>query len=238
MALPLNKTPIFNLIIPSTGKEINYRPFLIKDEKTLMIAQQSEDSQVMVDTLKEVIKSCIKTEGVDVDSFATFDLEYIFTQIRAKSVGERVELFLKCDTCEDEKAVTQVNIDLTQLEVQRDPSHSTKVELYDDVGVVLKYPSLDLIKKLDSLNGENVEQMFDIITDCIDYIYTSSEVYHAKEQTREELKEFLNNMTADQFAKVQKFFETMPRLKKEISYNCPVCGKAHNKVLEGLNSFF
>ena len=237
MALPMNRTPTFNLTIPSTGKQINYRPFLIKDEKALMIAQQSEDPQVMFDTLKDVIKSCIKDE-VNVDDFAIFDIEYIFTQIRAKSVGERVELFLKCDTCEDDKAVAQVNLDLTQLQVEKDPNHTNKIDLYDDVGMILKYPSLELLTKLENLDSNNVEQMFEIVVDCIDSIYTSTEVFHAKEQDRNELRDFLNNMSPDQFVKVQTFFETMPKLKKEISYNCPVCRKKHDKVLEGLQSFF
>lgn len=240
MALPMSNTPVYNLEIPSSGKQIKYRPFLIKDEKALMIAQQSEDTQVMVDTLRNVIKSCVSIEkqDVNVNEFATFDLEYVFTQIRAKSIGEQVELFLKCDTCEDEKAVTQVNLDLTQLKVEKDPEHTSKIGLYDDVGITLKYPTLELIKQLENIDANDVNQMFDVVAECIDYIYTDDTVYHAKEQTKEELLEFLNNMTSEQFAKVQRFFETMPRLKKEISYNCPVCGKNHVKVLEGLNSFF
>ena len=241
MALPLNSTPVYTLTVPSTEKQVKYRPFLIKDEKALMIAQQSEDAKAMLNTLKSVIRSCLDIKGqeaIDVDSLATFDLEYIFTQIRAKSVGERVELFLKCDTCEDEKAVTQVNLDLTQLKVEKNPDHTSKINLYDDVGIVLKYPSLELITQLENLDTENVEQMFDVVVECIDYIYTSTEVFHAKEQTKDELREFLNNMTSEQFAKVQQFFETMPRLKKDIDYKCPVCGKEHHKVLEGLQSFF
>lgn len=237
MALPLNTAPVYSLIIPSTNKQIKYRPFLIKDEKNLLIAQQSEDPQVMMDTLKGVIKSCVKDE-IDVDELATFDVEYIFTQIRAKSVGENVELFLKCDTCEDEKAVAQINLDLTQLKVEKDPKHTNKIDLFDDVGIALKYPTIELIKKLEGSNTENIDSMFDVVVDCIDYIYTTEEVFHAKEQSREELLEFLNNLSSDQFAKIQTFFETMPKLKKEISYKCPVCGKEHNKVLEGLNNFF
>lgn len=240
MALPLNSAPTYSLTVPSNGKQIKYRPFLIKDEKALMLAQQSEDPQVMVDTLKNVIGSCVRDakSDIEVDSLATFDLEYIFTQIRAKSVGERVELFLKCDTCEDEKAVTQINLDLTQLRVEKHPDHTNKIALYDDVGIILKYPTLELIKRLESLDTNNVEQMFEIVVECIDNIYTTDEVFVAKDQTKEELLEFLNNMSSEQFSKIQTFFETMPRLKKDISYNCPVCGTEHHKVLEGLQSFF
>lgn len=237
MALPINSAPTYTLTIPSTGKIVKYRPFLIKEEKSLLIAQQSEDPIVMVESLKDVIKSCIKDE-VDVNALATFDLEYVFTQIRAKSVGEIVELFLKCDTCTDEKAVAKVNIDLTQLQVIKSEDHNNKIDLYEDVGIVLKYPTMDVIKKLENATQGDIESVFSIVTECIDFIYTSSEVFHAKEQTKEELLEFLNNLTSEQFVKIQKFFETLPRLKHEIDYACPVCGKQHHKILEGLNSFF
>lgn len=237
MALPINSAPSYNLVVPSTGKQINYRPFLIKEEKALMIAQQSEDPKVMIDTLKLVISDCADGK-VDVNELATFDLEYMFTQIRAKSVGENVELYLKCDTCEDEKAVTQVNIDLTKLEVQKDPEHTSKIALFDDVGISLKYPTIEVLKKLESLNSSDIDQAFDIIVECIDSIYTTNELFNAKDQSKEELMQFLNNLTSDQFAKIQRFFETMPKLRKEVDYACPVCGKEHHKVLEGLSSFF
>jgi ribosomal protein L44E len=238
MALPINSTtPVYTITLPSTEKPIKYRPFLIKEEKSLLIAQQSEDPMVMVNTLKEVIKSCIKDE-IDVDSLATFDLEYIFTQLRAKSVGEIVDLQLKCDTCTDEKSIAMVKVDLTKLEVKKSPEHNSKINLFDDVGIVMKYPTIEIIKKLENSNINDIEEIFDIVTQCVDYIHTTDEVFYAKEQTKEELVEFLNNLSSEQFMKVQKFFETMPKLTKEIKYNCPVCGKEHNKVLEGLSSFF
>ena len=237
MALPINSTPLHNLTIPSNGKVVNFRPFLIKEEKALMIAQQSESPKVMMDTLKQVVKDCVK-DDINVDDLATFDLEYIFTQIRAKSVGETVELRLKCDTCEDEKAVTQVNIDLTKLKVEKSDDHTNKIELFNDVGVLMKYPSFDTVAKFENLDTSNIDQMFDIVIDCIDSIYTSEEIYHAKEQTKKDLLEFLNNLTSDQFVKIQSFFETMPKMKKDIDYKCPVCGKEHHKVLEGIASFF
>jgi ribosomal protein L44E len=237
MALPINETPIYTLELPSTKSKLKYRPFLIKEEKALLIAQQSEDPIVMVDTLKEVVKSCIKDE-VDVDTFATFDLEYVFTQIRAKSVGEIIELKLRCDDCTDEKAVGTAFIDLTKLKVDINKDHTNKISLYDDVGIVMKYPTIDILKTLENVDINNLDQVFDVIVDCIDYIFTTSEVFYAKEQTKAELLDFLNNLTSEQFEKVQRFFETMPRLKQEIEYKCPVCGKQHNKILEGLQSFF
>jgi hypothetical protein len=237
MALPLNSTPVYTLTLPSTGKEVKYRPFLIKEEKALLLANQSEDPKVMIESLKQVIKACIK-DDINVDAFATFDLEYVFTQIRAKSVGEIVELFIKCDTCTDEKAVAKIEIDLTKIEVKKSADHISKISLFDDVGVALKYPTVDVLKKLENIDSANLDQVFDVVVECIDYIYTTDQVYHAKEQTKAELLEFLNNLSSDQFNKVQQFFETMPRLKQEVDYKCPVCGTEHHKVLEGLQSFF
>lgn len=233
----MNSTPVYTLTVPSSGKQLKFRPFLIKEEKTLLIAQQSEDPIVMVESLKEVIQSCIKDE-VDVNELATFDLEYIFTQIRSKSVGEIIELMMLCDTCTDDKAVAKVSIDLTKIQVEKNPEHKSKIHLYQDVGIVMKYPTLDILKKMESINTNDLDEVFNIVVDCIDYIYNEEEVFHAKEQTKQELLDFLNNLSSDQFAEVQKFFETMPKLKHEIDYVCPVCSKEHHKVLEGLNSFF
>jgi hypothetical protein len=237
MALPMNNTPVYSLTIPSTGKEFKFRPFLVKEEKTLLIAQQSEDLGVMVDSLKGVIQSCAKTE-IDINSLATFDLEYMFMQIRAKSVGEQVELFLKCDTCTDEKATSKVVIDLPSIKVDIPEGHNNDVNVFDDVHVVLKYPSLDILKKMEQTNLSDAEEIFNIVVGSIDKIYNTSEVFHAKDQTKGELLEFLENLTSEQFTKVQAFFETMPRLRKEIDYTCPVCNKKHDKVLEGMSSFF
>lgn len=233
----MNSTPVYTLTVPSSGKQMKFRPFLIKEEKTLLIAQQSEDPIVMVESLKEVIQSCIKDE-VDVNELATFDLEYIFTQIRSKSVGEIIELMMLCDTCTDDKAVAKVSIDLTKIQVEKNPEHKSKIHLYQDVGIVMKYPTLDILKKMESVNTNDLDEVFNIVVDCIDYIYNEEEVFHAKEQTKQELLDFLNNLSSEQFAEVQKFFETMPRLKQAIDYSCPVCNKEHHKVLEGLNSFF
>jgi hypothetical protein len=240
MALPLNNTPIYNLTLPSTGSNLRYRPFLVKEEKSLLIAQQSEDTKVMVDTLKGIIKSCVK-DDLDVDSLATFDLEYIFTQLRARSVGEMVELIMSCDEDHGDKdklAKVKVIVDLTKLQVSKSEGHDKKIPLFGDVGIVMKYPSIDVIKKLESANTSEVDSVFSVMIECIDFIYDSEEVYHAKEQTKKELSDFIENLTSEQFAKVQTFFETMPKLKHDINYNCPVCGKAHTVTLEGMESFF
>lgn len=238
MALPVQNVPVYNIVIPSSKEEFKFRPFLVKEQKALLLAQQSEDPSVMVDTLKSVIAGCAKSK-VDVDKLAIFDLEYIFSQIRAKSVGENVELFFFCDTCDDDKAKVKIKIDLTQLKVEFDPNHSTNIQLFGDVGIVMRYPTLNVIKSLEKYGkADDVDLIFDIITECIDYIYDGQEIYHSKEQTKDELVDFINNLTGEQFNKVEEFFDTLPKLQQRVSYRCPVCQKEHNKVLEGLNNFF
>ena len=238
MALPINSSPIYTLEIPSTGKKVKYRPFLVKEEKALLIAQQSDDMGILIETLKSVIESCVQEE-LDVNTLATFDFEYIFTQLRAKSVGEIIELKLKCDTCTDEKAVATVFIDLPKLKVIKHKDHTNKIDLFDDVGIAMNYPTAEIVKKVqEELDQTNIDQMFDIIVESVNYIYTNDEIFYAKEQTKEELLEFLNNLNSEQFGKIQKFFETLPKLSHDITYTCPVCGKKHEKTLEGLNSFF
>ena len=238
MALPMMNTPTYNLVIPSTEKSVKYRPFLVKEEKALLIAQQSEDLMVMVDTLKSVIKTCV-LDTIDVNKLATFDLEYMFTQIRAKSVGEIIELIFPCDNDhgeDNEKARVKVSIDLTTLTVEKDNSHTNKIDLFGDVGVMMKYPTMDVMRKLD--DSDSIDNIFDVVAMSIDYIYQGDEIFYAKEQKHEEMLQFLNNLTSEQFVKIQNFFDTMPRIKKQIEYTCPVCQKEHKKMLEGMQSFF
>ena len=197
MALPMNTTPVYQLEIPSIGKKVNFRPFLVKEEKALLLAQQSEDPMVMLTSLKDVIKSCVK-DDLDVDALATFDIEYVFTQLRAKSVGEIIDLSLKCDKCDDEKAVSKVNIDLTKLEIDKPEGHESNINLFDDVGVVMKYPTMDILKKLETVSDDNLDEVFEVMIECIDSIYNSSEVFHAKEQSKQEMLDFLNNLSSDQ----------------------------------------
>ncbi len=240
MALPLNSTPVYNLVIPSTKKTVNYRPFLVKDQTALMLAQQSENDKVMVDTLKNVIKSCI-TDPIDIDSLAMFDLEYIFTQLRSKSVGETVELIMSCDVDHGEQnklAKTNVTIDLNQIQVTPKEGHNPKISLWGDVGIVMKYPSVDVLKKFQTINESDTDGVFNIISQSIDYIYNNEEVFHAKDQSKEEMADFVNNLTTEQFQKIQQFFETMPKLSYDVNYSCPVCSKHHSVRLEGMDSFF
>lgn len=237
MALPIMKTPLYNIIIPSTKKEVKFRPFLVKEEKALLLAQQSEDPKVMVNTLKDIIAGCI-SEDIDVNSLAIFDFEYLFTHIRSKSVGEFVELLFLCDTCDDEKAKAPVSMDISKFEVVIPEDHKNKIDLADGIGVVMKYPSVNSLEKLESAGAGDVDSMFDVVSECIDYIYTNEEVFYVKDQSKAEVMEFLESLTQEQFSKIEAFFEAMPKMSQKVEYNCPVCNKHHEKLLEGLQSFF
>ena len=240
MALPMNSTPTYNLVIPSTKKSVRYRPFLVKEEKSILIAQQSEDIVVMVDTLKDVIRSCI-LDKIDPESLATFDLEYIFTQIRAKSVGEIVELYFPCDVDhgeQNDKAKVKISIDLTKIEVEVPEGHSNKIELFDDVGIIMKYPTIELMTQLENTDSDDIDNIFNIVASCIDVIYEGDKIHYAKETKKQELLDFLYNLNSGQFVKVQNFFASIPRIKKEVEYDCPICGLHHKKTLEGMQSFF
>ena len=237
MALPVMSQVTYELTIPSTKQKIKYRPFLVKEQKDLLIAQQSDDEKVMIETLKNIIRSCT-LDKVEVDNLAMFDIEYIFTQLRAKSVGEYSELTFNCLECNDPKAKMNVNIDLTTLKVEFNEKHKSIIPLFDTVGIKMKYPGLALFDKMNKLEGNQVDMIFDVIIECIDSIYDEDTVYPAHEQSREELETFINNLTQDQFQKVQNFFETMPKLEKEIEFDCPMCKYHHQHVVRGLSGFF
>jgi hypothetical protein len=237
MSLPIANAPVYKLTIPSLAKSVMFRPFLVKEEKALLIAQQSEDSDTMIETLKNVITACIK-DKVKVDELALFDIEYIFTQLRAKSVGENVDLILKCDTCTDEKASVMYTIDLTKVRVDIPKEHNKTIPLFDDVGVIMKYPSLDILSKMEKLETTDIDTVFDIVCSCVEAVYNSQEMFYAKDQKPDEVREFVNNLTQEQFVKIQQFFDTMPKLEERVKYTCPVCSKNHEKYIRGLDSFF
>jgi transcription elongation factor Elf1 len=236
MALPKMSTPFYKVNVPSTGQQITFRPFLVREEKALLLAQQSEDVDVMTTTLKEIIQNCVK-EPIEVDRLAVFDVEYLFTQIRAKSVGETVDLIFTCGHCNENGNRVNISVDLTKIEVQKDPNHSSRIHLFGNTGVTMRYPGLDTFKKAHG-KEEDINAVMEVVIDCIETIYNDDEVFYAKEQTREELEEFVMNLTKGQFDKIEEFFVSVPKFKKEIEFDCPVC-KAHNvTLLEGTASFF
>ena len=238
MPLPKISTPLYELELPSTGETIQYRPFLVKEEKVLVIALESEDTKQITTAIKTVISNCIKTRGIKVEELPTFDIEYLFLNIRGKSVGEELDVKV---TCPDD-GETQVNmtINLDDIQVQKNDDHTKQIKLDDSIMMEMKYPSLDQFIKnnFDFEDGNAMEQSFDLISSCIDKIYTEDEVWAAADCTKKEIVEFLEQMNSSQFKEIEKFFETMPKLSHKFKVKNPKTKKESEVVLEGLASFF
>jgi hypothetical protein len=238
MPLPKISTPTYELELPSSGQTIKYRPFLVREEKLLVLAMESEDTKEITTAIKAVIKNCIETKGIKVETLPTFDIEYIFLNIRAKSVGEDIEVNILCP--DDEETSVPVKISVDDIKVQKNEEHNKQIKVDDNIMMEMKYPSLEQFIKnnFDISNQSNVEQSFDLIASCIDKIYTEDEVWSASDVTKKELNEFLDQMNSVQFKQIEKFFETMPKLSHKISVTNPNTGVESEVVLEGLSSFF
>lgn len=236
MQLPIQTTPTYTLTIPSTKKEIKYRPFLVRDEKSLLLAEQSDDENVMQDTLKQIISSCTDN-SIDVNSLATFDLDYIFAQMRSKSIGEVADMLFTCGACQEKNNVVKLSVDISKIEVTSSEGHTNKIHLFDDVGVVMKYPTVKMKQRIEQ-GFDDPDFSIDIIIDCIDLIYNTNEVFHAKEQPREDLKVFVEKLNKKQCDLIENFFKTMPKFQKLIEFQCPACKANNNMMLEGIQDFF
>ena len=238
MPLPKIATPTYELELPSTGETIQYRPFLVKEEKVLVIALESEDTKQITTAIKTVIKNCIKTKGIKVDTLPTFDIEYLFLNIRGKSVGEEIEVNIICP--DDGETEVPVTIDIDSIQVQKNDEHTNKIQLDDEIMMVMKYPSLDqFIKNNFDFNDKNVmDQSFDLIASCIESICTEEDVWATADCSKKEVNEFLESMNSSQFKGVEKFFETMPKLSHTIKVTNPKTKVESEVVLEGLASFF
>ena len=238
MPLPKIATPTYELELPSTGATIKYRPFLVKEEKVLVIALESEDNKQITNAIKAVLKSCILSKGIKVEDLPTFDIEYLFLNIRGKSVGEDLDVNIICP--DDNKTQVAVTIALDEIEVQKDENHTNKIKVDDSIMMEMKYPSLDqFIKNNFDFNDKNMmDQSFDLIATCIDKIYTEEEVWAAADCTKKEMKDFLEQMNSSQFKEIESFFETMPKLSHSISVTNPETKVKSEVVLEGLASFF
>ena len=238
MPLPKIATPTYDLELPSTGQQIKYRPFLVKEEKVLVIALESEDNKQITNAIKAVLKNCILSKGIKVESLPTFDIEYSFLNIRGKSVGEDIEVNIICP--DDEQTEVPVTIALDDIEVQRDDNHTNKIKVDENIMMEMKYPSLEqFIKNNFDFNDKNaMDQSFDLIATCIDKIYTEDEVWASADCTRKEMKDFLEQMNSNQFKEIESFFDTMPKLSHTISVTNPKTKIKSDVVLEGLASFF
>ena len=240
MPLPKIATPSYELELPSTGKIIQYRPFLVKEEKLLVIALESEDMKQITNAIKAVIRACVLTKGIKVETLPTFDIEYLFLNIRGKSVGEDIAVNITCP--DDEKTQVSVNINLDDIEVKKPEGHSNQIKLDNDLMMELKYPSLNEFIKNNfdpnDLSKNPMEQSFDLVGSCIDKIYNEDEVWAAADCTKKEITEFLDSMNSSQFKEIENFFESMPKLSHTVKITNPNTKVESDIVLEGLASFF
>ena len=236
MALPKIETPTYELTLPSQDIKVKYRPFLVKEEKILLMALESQKSDEIFQATKQIVSSCT-FDALKVEELPTFDLEYIFLQIRAKSVGETTKFKVLCP--DDKKTYADVEVDLTKVNVEVDDNHTNKLVVDEkrNLGVVLKYPTMNVLKS-GTMENPTTEQIFDVLTECVDHIYEGDKIYPAKDSTPQEIKEFFEGLSQDSFVKIKSFFDTMPRLRHEVEVTNPVTNVKSKVVLSGLNDFF
>ena len=233
MALPKLASAKFELTLPSTGEKVEYRPFLVKEEKALMIAQSTGKQDDIMRAVKDVITSCT-FEKVDASKLPIFDLEYIFINLRAKSVGEIVKLMVTCP--DDNTTQVSVEVDLTKIECHKEVGHDTNIRLTDEIGLIMDYPKVNSVQELDLEN--EMESTFEVIKSCVRQVYDSNNVYEKVDMDKEDLNDFIESMSHDQFDKVQEFFNTMPKVKHMIKVKNPKTGVDGEVVLQGMADFF
>lgn len=238
MPLPKIATPTYELVLPSTEQKVKYRPFLVKEEKLLVIALESEDTKQITNAIKSVIKNCILTRGIKVESLPTFDIEYLFLNIRGKSVGEVIDVNIICPDDGETTVPIQINVD--EIQVVKSDDHDTKIKLDDSLMMQMKYPSLDQFIKsnFDFTDDNAMEQSFELVAACVDQIFNEEESWSTADVTKKELLDFLDQMNTSQFKQVEKFFETMPKLSHKVMVKNPETDVESEVVLEGLSSFF
>ena len=236
MPLPTIVTPSYELNLPSTGKKIKYRPFLVKEEKILILAIESNSMKDISRAIKDVLKSCILTKGVKIDELPTFDIEYLFLNIRSRSIGESIDLVITCPDDNETKVNKQIYID--EIEVKTNEDHNPDIKLDDTYTMRLKYPSLDQFIDENFNFDEGKDNSFDIISSCIDMVYSDEEAWEAKDCTKKELLEFVERLNSSQFKEVEKFFDTMPKISHDIEVENPNTKVKSTVKLEGLASFF
>ena len=239
MPLPKIVTPTYELVLPSSNRKIKFRPFLVKEEKILILAMESQDTKQIANAVKNVITHCILTKGIKVDKLSTFDIEYLFLNIRGKSVGEDIEVMVTCPDDGKTQVPTLINID--SIKVQRSDDHETDIKLDDTYTLRMKYPSLNEFIKSNFAGGVddmNVDDTFDLIASCIEQVYSEEESWSSADCTKKELNDFLEQLDSKQFKNIEKFFETMPKLSHTVTVTNPNTKKENKIVLEGLQNFF
>ena len=238
MPLPKISTPTYELVLPSSNKKIKYRPFLVKEEKILILAMESQDTSTVAQAVKDVLSTCILSRGIKVDKLSTFDIEYLFLNIRGKSVGEAIEVMVTCPDDGKTQVPTSINID--EIKVNIDKEHSKDIKLDDQYSLRMRYPSMsEFIKNNFSTPSDvTVDDTFDLITSCVDQVYSEEESWAAADCTQKELSQFVESLNSNQFKMIEKFFETMPKLSHTVKITNPNTKKDCEVVLEGLQNFF
>lgn len=245
MSLPRIDLPTYDFEIPSTGKKIKFRPFSVKEQKLLLMANESKDETYIYGTIKQVIENCILTKGFEAENFASFDLEYFFLQLRSKSVGEKVTLNYKCNNEVDGKscdAPIKIEYDLNNLKLEKPKKNANKIFFNEKVGVIMRYPGLDIVKIV-ATNGDQDKKdlnsiAFDMIVNCVQYIFDGDKIHDTKDIPKDELEEFIERLPSTEYEKLIQFFADIPSVKAEIEQDCPKCGFHHQLKLEGLTNFF
>ena len=237
MPLPTITTAEYELKLPSTGKPVKYRPFLVREEKILILSLEGQNQKDISRAVKQVLKDCVLTKGIKIDTLPSFDIEYLFLNIRGKSVGESIDLIVTCG--DDGKTTVPVTVDIDDIQIIKDDSHSQDIELADGYKVRMKYPSLSQFIDQNFVDGDDeVEKAFTMIAESIEMVYNDSDVFAASDCTKKELKEWVESLTSEQFKKIENFFETMPKLSHTVDITNPNTKKKSTVVLEGLSSFF
>ena len=238
MPLPKISTPTYELVLPSSNKKIRYRPFLVKEEKVLILAMESQDTSTVANAVKDVLASCILSRGVKVQKLSTFDIEYLFLNIRGKSVGEKIEVMVTCPDDGKTQVPTSINID--EIKVIVDEKHNKDIKLDDQYTLRMRYPSLDEFVKNNFATAADVsvDDTFDLISSCIDQVYSEEESWTAADCTKKELSQFVESLNSNQFKEIETFFETMPKLSHKVKVINPNTKKENEIVLEGLQNFF
>ena len=236
MPLPKIVTPSFELTLPSNGKKIKYRPFLVKEEKILILAIESNSMKDITRAIKDILKNCILTKGIKVDELPTFDIEYLFLNIRARSIGESIDLVITCP--DDEKTKVNSTIYIDEIEVKKNDEHDINIKIDDTYTMKMKYPSLDQFLDENFVFEGQSDHSFEIIASCIDMVYSEEEAWEAKDCSKKELLEFVEQLNSMQFKQIEKFFDTMPQLSHEIEVENPNTKVKSTVLLEGLASFF
>lgn len=241
--LPKLDVPTYEVSLISTGQTIRYRPFLVKEQKLFLMASESDDPKETINVIRQVLKNCI-IDDINVDSLPTFDLEWLFIQLRARSVEEVVHLNYKCNNnVKDEEGkdtkcngVVEIDVNLLEIQPSKNPEHTNKIQLNENLGIVLKYPTFEMIQKYE--DSKNDDMITNVLVDCVDYIYDKEQMYYAKDTTKEELTEFVDSLQQKDLEKIRVFFDTVPQVKKDVTFECPRCKYKEDIAIQGIQNFF